>query len=153
MGFTSVSSAFFLRMVSGVLDRGLVAAESVTQEPRHAADRRDADAGHIVDLSIGEILLKEAGDLPAIGERLELGWRAQVFEKITTFGQVLQADDGPEQGVLVAFALARCVLSIGFHGLGGCCANVIARYYISTDEASTFCPSYIYMAAGYSRKK
>jgi hypothetical protein len=70
-----------------------------------------------VNTAIREILLQQTNDLPAIDQCLQLGWRAQVFEKIATFSCALQADHRFEKGIFVAFALSGCVVSIGFHGI------------------------------------
>ena len=50
-----------------------VAAETIGQEACYAADRRDADAGPVVNAAVGETLLQEFDDPPAVHERLELG--------------------------------------------------------------------------------
>ena len=78
-------------MMAVTFDGGCVAAKSVSQESRNPADRGDTDAGHIVYATIGKISLQKTNDLPAIDQCLQFGWRAQVFEKVTTFTRVLQA--------------------------------------------------------------
>jgi hypothetical protein len=65
--------------------------------------------------TIGKISLQKAYDLPAIDKCLQLGRRAQVFEKIATFSCALQADHRFEKGIFVALALAGSVVSVGFH--------------------------------------
>jgi hypothetical protein len=107
-----------MMLVFAVLDGGFVAAKPVTQESRNPADRGDADAGHVMNAPIGDILLKQANNLPAIDQRLQFGRRAQVFEKVSAFGGILQADHRIEEGVFVAFSLACGVVSIGFHSFG-----------------------------------
>ena len=62
----------------------LVAAEAVAQEARNAANRRDANARQVVDPAIGQVLLQQFHDLPAINERLQFRRCAQVFQEIST---------------------------------------------------------------------
>ena len=44
---------------------------AVTQESRDTADGGDTDSGHVMNFSIGKVLLQQADHLPAIRERLE----------------------------------------------------------------------------------
>ena len=62
--------------MAAMFDGGRVAAKSITQESRNPTDCGDADPRHIVNTAIGEILLQQADDLPAINQCLQLGWRA-----------------------------------------------------------------------------
>ena len=104
-------------MSVGMLDGGRVTAMTIGEEPRDASDRGDTDPGHVVDAAIGKVFLQQADDPPAIDQRLQLGRRAQVLEKIAAFAQILQADDRSEEGVLIAFLLPGRFVSVGFHGL------------------------------------
>ncbi len=62
--------------MDAMFDGGRVAAKSITQESRNPADRGDADPRHIMNTTIGEILLQQTSDLPAINQCLQLGRRA-----------------------------------------------------------------------------
>lgn len=110
-------SAFLAGAVSGVamFDGGRVAAKSIIQETCYPTDCSDADARHIVDAAIREILLQKSNDLPTIDQRLQFRRRAQVFEKVTTIAHVLQTVHRSEKGIFIAFSLAGSVVSIGFH--------------------------------------
>ena len=94
---------------------GAVAAETIGQESCDAADGGDADAGQVVNLALGQVLLEVLDDLPAIDEGLEFRWRAEVLEEITTLGPGLQADYGREQRVFGALLLTFGFVAIGFH--------------------------------------
>ncbi len=59
-----------------MFDRGRVPTKSITQESRNPADCGDADRRHIVNTAIGEMLLQQTNDLPAIDQCLQLGRRA-----------------------------------------------------------------------------
>ncbi len=54
---------------------------SGVQVAGHAADRRHADAGLALHLAVGDLVLQLHGDRPAVGQRLQLGGRAQVAEE------------------------------------------------------------------------
>src|SRR5690606_14268789 len=93
-----------------------VATEALGQVTRDAPDGRHAHAGELVDAPVRKLLLEQFDDLPAVGQRLELGWRTQVLEKLATFLDVPQAHDGPEQGILALPAAVLGTVSIRFHG-------------------------------------
>ena len=59
-----------------MFDGGCIAAESIGQETRYPADRRDAYASHVVDAAIREFLLQKSNDLPAIDQSLQFRRRA-----------------------------------------------------------------------------
>ena len=101
-----------------MLECGCVTAKAVAHKARNPANRGDADPGHVVNPAIGEILLQKTDDSPAIDQGLQLGRRTQVLEKITTFTEILQADDRPEERVFIIFLLPGRFISVGFHGLG-----------------------------------
>ena len=101
--------------MAAMFNGGRVPTKSIPEKSRNPADCGDADPCHIWNTAIGEILLEQTNDLPAIDQCLQLGRRAKVFEKIATFSCALQADHRFEKGILVAFALAGCVVPIGFH--------------------------------------
>ncbi len=128
-----------------MFDCSRVAAKSIAQETRYPTDRRDTNAGHVVDAAIGEILLQIANDLPAIDQRLQLRWRAQVLEKFTTFLNVLETVHRAKKGIFVAFLLADSVVAVGFHDLvliyvG---TNVLTHYYTNTNFTRTILISFI----------
>ncbi len=103
-------------MAVAMFDSGCVAAKAITEEPCYATDRSNTDACLVVDAAIGKAFLQQANDLPAIDQRLQFRRRAQVFEKIATFGQALQLVHRTKKGVFIAFSLAVSVVSVGFHG-------------------------------------
>lgn len=100
------------------LDGFRVSTKPVAQESRDATDRGDADACQIVDTTIGKILLQKADDLPAIDQCLQLRWCAQVFEKATTFGRILQASHSFKKCIFIAGFLIGGVMTIWFHVWG-----------------------------------
>lgn len=77
---------------SGAIDCRAIAAESVGQIPGDTAYRGHADTGDIVNLAVRKTLLEQFDHLPAIDERLEFSWGAQV----TKVGTALR--DRPQAG-------------------------------------------------------
>src|SRR5687767_5354263 len=58
-----------------------VTAVAIGQVTSDAPDRRDTDTRLPVNLAIGDTLLQEGNDSPAISECLQLGGRAQVAKE------------------------------------------------------------------------
>ena len=95
-----------------------IAAESIAQEPRNAADRGHADPRQDVDAPLGQVLLQHLHDLPAIHQRLQFRGRAQVLEKAAALADVLQADDRTKQRVFVAAAFGFGVFAVRLQPVG-----------------------------------
>jgi len=63
------------------LGSDFIAAVPIPEKSRYAPDRRDTHTGEAMNLTIGDVALEVIHDGPAIGHRLELGWRAEVAEE------------------------------------------------------------------------
>jgi hypothetical protein len=116
-----------VRVVSP-FDSGLVAANAVREETGNATDRRYADAGKVVNPTVGQSLFEIGDDLPAINERLEFGGSAEVLQETAALVDRLETDQGFEEVVLGTFLFAASVVSIRFHQR----MSVLTRYYTNT---------------------
>jgi hypothetical protein len=83
-------------LLADAIEGGSIATESVAQESRNTADSCDADTSQVMDASIGQALLEQLDDLPAVDQCLELGRRTQIPEKSTAFLDVPETDNRPE---------------------------------------------------------
>jgi len=63
---------------------------ALAERARDAANRRDADTGALVDLAVGNVFEKQGDDAPALAHGFELGRRAEIFEKRTHFGWIVE---------------------------------------------------------------
>jgi hypothetical protein len=97
------------------IERSSVAAKSVAEEARNTADGRDTDAGQVMDLTIGHVLLQTLDDLPAVDQCLKLRWCTQVSEKIAAFTDVMQAQDSLEQRIFCFALVSFGILPVRFH--------------------------------------
>jgi len=97
------------------VDCGSVATEAISEETRNPANGRHADASQVVNLAVGETLLEQLNDLPAINQRLQLGRSTQIAKKIAALGGCLEAYHRAKQGILGCSLLALRVLSVRFH--------------------------------------
>ena len=111
MGFSSVVGAGLASSFYGCA----IAAEAIGQETGDSTDRGDTDAGQVVDLPVGQVLLEVFHDLPAIDQGLQLGGRAEILEEISTLGGRLEADYGVKQGIFSTLLLSLGFVTIGFH--------------------------------------
>jgi len=111
MGFSSVVCAGLASSFYGCA----ITAETIGQEARDAADCSNTDAGQVVNLAIGQVLLEIFDHLPTIYECLEFCGGAQILEEIAALVPRLEADDGLKQGVFGALLLAFGIVSVGFH--------------------------------------
>ena len=92
-----------------------VAAVAVRQVTRDATDRRDADTRLLVNLAIGDALLQQGNDGPAIRQRLQLGGRAQVAKERPALLDAAQGEDGAEQRPFRQHLLAGGKCPMLFH--------------------------------------
>ena len=106
--------------VVGTFDRGLVAAETVSEETGYTPDSRYTDPCEVVNFSVGQALLQVLDHLPAIHERLELGRCAQILEEAATLVDRLEAADSGAERVFGARLLAGCFVAIGLHNMYQC---------------------------------
>src|SRR5260370_33193379 len=77
--------AFMSRVRVQPIGAGAVAAVSGCQVASHPAYRGDADAGLLVDFSIGQAAFQKLDHRPAVRHRLQFGGRAQVAKETTAF--------------------------------------------------------------------
>src|SRR5262245_40010799 len=94
-----------------------IAAVATGEIARDPADRRDADAGLLVDLAIGHALLEQGDDGPAIRKRLQFRGGAQVAKERAALLHALQGQDGAEQRPFRQDFLARGEGPMLFHGV------------------------------------
>ncbi len=71
-----------------------IAAGTVFKATRDTADGGDADAGVVVDVTVGPTLEQQGHDAPAVGQRFQLGRGTQVTEKGKDCGAVSKAGKG-----------------------------------------------------------
>ena len=85
-----------MSLVRGSVDGGLVAAGAVGQATSYATDGCYADAGQVMNFSIGEVLLKIFDDLPPVDQRLKFGGRTQIIKEVAHFSRVSQRQQSLE---------------------------------------------------------
>ena len=110
-------------LAPGATQGYLVAAESVRYEPCNTAYGGDADAGQVVNPAVGQVLLQQLDDVPAVDECLKLSWRAQVLEEPAAFIDRVQAANRLEKCILGGFLVPGAVVTVGLHN----CSSVLTR--------------------------
>ena len=79
------------------LQGGAIATGPFIEKAGDATDRGHADGGAVVDLAIGNALLQQRHDAPAIGQRFQFGRRSQITQEGLDRGRVGQCRNGLAQ--------------------------------------------------------